>query len=49
MLDEGAEKEISGADVRAAMREGGDWEPLVPPGVAARRLERRLERVVPRS
>jgi nicotinamide-nucleotide adenylyltransferase len=34
VLDEGAEKEISGADVRAALRSGGDWEPLVPPGVA---------------
>jgi cytidyltransferase-like protein len=34
ILDEGAEKEISGADVRAAMRNGGDWESLVPPGVA---------------
>ena len=35
ILDEGAEKEISGADVRAALREGGDWESLVPPGVAS--------------
>ena len=35
VLDEGAEKEISGAEVRAAMREGNDWEALVPPGVAA--------------
>jgi cytidyltransferase-like protein len=43
VLDEGAEKEISGADVRAAMREGGDWESLVPPGVAA--VLKRLERV----
>jgi nicotinamide-nucleotide adenylyltransferase len=34
ILDEGAEKEISGADVRAALREAGDWESLVPPGVA---------------
>src|SRR2546421_134486 len=34
VLDEGAEKEISGADVRAALRDGGDWESLVPPGVA---------------
>ena len=34
VLDEGAEKEISGADVRAALREGGDWRSLVPPGVA---------------
>jgi len=33
VLDEGASKEISGADVRAALREGGDWERLVPPGV----------------
>jgi cytidyltransferase-like protein len=33
VLDEGAEKQISGADVRNAMREGGDWEPLVPPSV----------------
>ena len=43
VLDEGAEKEISGADVRAALRDGGDWEPLVPPGVA--RVIRELERV----
>jgi nicotinamide-nucleotide adenylyltransferase len=35
VLDEGAEKEISGAAVREAMREGGDWESLVPRGVAA--------------
>jgi hypothetical protein len=34
VLDEGTEKEISGADVRAALRDGGDWERLVPPGVA---------------
>jgi nicotinamide-nucleotide adenylyltransferase len=34
ILDEGAEKEISGADVRAALRDGGDWESLVPSGVA---------------
>ena len=34
VLDEGAEQEISGADVRAAMREGRDWERLVPAGVA---------------
>jgi nicotinamide-nucleotide adenylyltransferase len=34
ILDQGAEKEISGADVRAAMRDGGDWDGLVPPGVA---------------
>ena len=43
VLDEGSEKEISGAEVREALRSGGDWEPLVPPGVAA--LLRRLERV----
>ena len=34
ILDEGAEKEISGADVRAAMRDGGEWQSLVPAGVA---------------
>jgi nicotinamide-nucleotide adenylyltransferase len=34
ILDEGAEKEISGADVRAKIRDGGDWQSLVPPGVA---------------
>jgi cytidyltransferase-like protein len=34
ILDEGAEKQISGADVRDALRGGGDWESLVPPGVA---------------
>lgn len=28
-------KEVSGAQVRAAMRDGGDWEALVPPAVAA--------------
>jgi len=33
VLDEGAEKEISGAEVRKALRSGGDWESLVPPGV----------------
>ena len=43
VLDEGAEKEISGADVRAAMRVGDDWASLVPPGVA--RVIRSLERV----
>ena len=43
VLDEGAEKEISGADVRAAVRKGGDWEALVPVGVA--RVIRALERV----
>jgi nicotinamide-nucleotide adenylyltransferase len=43
VLDQGAEKEISGADVRAALREGRDWESFVSPGVA--RVIRELERV----
>ena len=43
VLHEGAEKEVSGADVRAALREGGDWETLVPPGVAG--VIRDLQRV----
>jgi nicotinamide-nucleotide adenylyltransferase len=43
ILDEGAEKEVSGADVRTAFREGREWESLVPPGVA--RVLRGLERV----
>jgi cytidyltransferase-like protein len=43
VLDQGAEKEISGADVRAALRQGGDWESFVSPGVA--RVIRELERV----
>ena len=34
VLDEGIEKGLSGVDVRAAMRDGDDWESLVPPGVA---------------
>jgi nicotinamide-nucleotide adenylyltransferase len=34
ILDEGAEKEISGREVRGAMSDGGDWEALVPPAVA---------------
>jgi nicotinamide-nucleotide adenylyltransferase len=48
ILDEGAEKEVSGAEVRAAIREGGDWQRLVPPSVALvlERLERRPVRVV---
>ena len=41
ILDEGAQKEISGADVREALREGRGWEPLVPPGVA--RILRELQ------
>ena len=43
VLDEGVDKEISGLDVRAALRSGGEWEALVPPGVA--RVIRSLERV----
>jgi cytidyltransferase-like protein len=43
ILDHGTEKEISGVEVREALRAGGDWESLVPPGVAAVLLE--LERV----
>jgi cytidyltransferase-like protein len=43
VLDEGAEKEISGAQVREALREGGPWETLVPRGVA--RVLADLERV----
>jgi nicotinamide mononucleotide adenylyltransferase len=34
VLDEGAEKEISGADVRAALRDGGDWRRLFLQGWA---------------
>jgi nicotinamide-nucleotide adenylyltransferase len=43
VLDEGVGKKISGVDVRAALRAGGPWESLVPPGVA--RVIRSLERV----
>jgi cytidyltransferase-like protein len=43
VLDEGIEKGISGADVRAAIRAGADWAALVPPGVA--RVIGSLERV----
>jgi cytidyltransferase-like protein len=42
VLDEGSAKEISGADVREALRAGGGWEHLVPSGVAA--LLKRFER-----
>ena len=42
VLDEGAEKEVSGTHVREALRSGGDWQSLVPPGVA--RVLRDLER-----
>jgi nicotinamide-nucleotide adenylyltransferase len=44
VLDEGLEKGVSGADVREAMRSGGDWERLVPAGVA--RVIRSLDRVL---
>jgi nicotinamide-nucleotide adenylyltransferase len=47
ILDEGAEKELSGADVREAIESGGDWESLVPPGVA--RVLRELDRTAVRS
>jgi nicotinamide-nucleotide adenylyltransferase len=43
VLDEGADKELSGREVRDALREGGDWESLVPSGVA--RVIRSLTRV----
>jgi len=43
VLDEGAEKEISGAQVREALRGGENWESLVPPGVAS--VLRELDRV----
>ena len=43
ILDEGSEKEISGVEVREALRSGGDWESLVPLGVA--RVIKSLERV----
>lgn len=43
VLDAGIEKRISGADVRDALRAGGDWEELVPTGVA--RVIRSLDRV----
>ena len=44
VLDEGVEKQISGADVRAALRDGGYWEALVPVGVA--RVIRSLEQIM---
>jgi nicotinamide-nucleotide adenylyltransferase len=43
VLDEGTEKRISGADVREALRTGGNWEELVPVGVA--RVIRSVDRV----
>ena len=44
VLDEGDEKAVSGADVREAIRADGEWETLVPAGVA--RVIRSLDRVV---
>ena len=35
VLDVAASKDVSGEQVRAAMRTGGDWKALVPPAVAA--------------
>ena len=43
VLDEGVQKGVSGAEVREALRDGRDWEALVPPDVA--RVIRSLERV----
>ena len=43
ILDHGTEKEISGAEVRDALRSGEDWEALVPPGVA--RVLRELDSI----
>jgi nicotinamide-nucleotide adenylyltransferase len=43
ILDRGAEKELSGIEVREAIRSEVDWESLVPPGVA--RVIRSLERI----
>jgi cytidyltransferase-like protein len=43
ILDEGAQKEISGSQVRHALRTGENWESLVPAGVAAVLME--LDRV----
>jgi len=34
LLDEGAAKDVSGEQVRHALRSGGDWERLVPAAVA---------------
>jgi nicotinamide-nucleotide adenylyltransferase/phosphinothricin biosynthesis protein PhpF len=43
VLDRGSEKRISGTSVRDAIRDGGDWRALVPPGVA--RVIESLDRV----
>ena len=42
ILDEGVDKGVSGAEVREAIRSGGDWRSLVPPGTA--RVIESLER-----
>jgi nicotinamide mononucleotide adenylyltransferase len=42
VLDEGAEKSVSGSDVRAALRDEGNWRSLVPPGVAQVIQERKV-------
>ncbi len=34
VLHPGAKKEVEARDVRALIESGGDWRPLVPPGVA---------------
>ncbi len=34
VLDEGADKQVSGAQVRAALRSGTDWRALVPAAIA---------------
>ena len=44
VLDEGSEKEVSGAEVRAALRDGREWQSLVPPAVA--RVITSFERVL---
>jgi nicotinamide-nucleotide adenylyltransferase len=43
VLDHGVEKQISGTEVRDALRSGDDWEALVPAGVA--RVIRSLQRI----
>jgi nicotinamide-nucleotide adenylyltransferase len=43
ILDRGAQKDVSGIEVREAIRTGGGWESLVPPAVA--RVIRSLDRV----
>jgi nicotinamide-nucleotide adenylyltransferase len=43
VLDEGVDKAISGAEVRAALRAGDEWEELVPAAVAG--VIRSLERI----